>query len=31
MTKSAVRTMGNQMGRAILRGVLGSLLGGGKK
>ncbi|MDR2129442.1 MAG: DUF853 domain-containing protein, partial [Burkholderiaceae bacterium] len=29
MTKSAVRTMGNQMGRAILRGVLGSLLGGG--
>jgi hypothetical protein len=28
MAKSTVRTIGNQVGRAILRGVLGSLLGG---
>jgi hypothetical protein len=28
MAKSAVRTVGNQVGREILRGVLGSLFGG---
>jgi hypothetical protein len=28
MTKSAARTMGSQAGRAFMRGVLGSLLGG---
>jgi hypothetical protein len=29
MVKSAVRTIGTQVGREILRGVMGSLLGGG--
>jgi hypothetical protein len=29
--KSAVRTIGTQVGREILRGVLGSILGGGKR
>jgi hypothetical protein len=28
MAKSAVRSMGSQAGRALMRGVLGSLLGG---
>jgi hypothetical protein len=28
MAKSAVRTMGSTVGREIVRGVLGSLLGG---
>ncbi|AVP57702.1 helicase HerA-like domain-containing protein [Pulveribacter suum] len=31
MAKSAIRTMGTGLGREILRGVLGGLLGGGKK
>ena len=31
MAKSAVRTMGTTVGREIIRGVLGSLLGGGKR
>ena len=30
-TKSAVRTMGSELGRQIIRGVLGSILGGGKR
>lgn len=30
MAKSAARTVGNQLGRAILRGVMGSILGGKK-
>ena len=29
--KSAARTMGSQVGREIIRGVLGSILGGGRK
>jgi uncharacterized protein len=29
--KSAVRTVGSAVGREIVRGVLGSLLGGGKR
>jgi hypothetical protein len=28
MAKSAARTMGSQAGRALMRGLLGSLLGG---
>ena len=31
MAKSAMRTMGTGLGREILRGVLGGLMGGGKK
>ena len=31
MAKSAVRTVGSAVGREIIRGVLGSLLGGSKK
>jgi DNA helicase HerA-like ATPase len=31
MAKSAVRTIGSQAGRALLRGVLGSLLGGSRR
>ncbi|WP_312759296.1 helicase HerA-like domain-containing protein [Pulveribacter sp.] len=31
MAKSAIRTVGTGLGREILRGVLGGLLGGGKK
>ncbi|CAG9171575.1 helicase HerA-like C-terminal domain-containing protein [Cupriavidus pinatubonensis] len=31
MAKSAARTVGSQVGRELIRGVLGSLLGGGKK
>jgi len=31
MAKSAARTIGSSVGRQIVRGVLGSLLGGGKK
>ncbi len=31
MAKSAVRTMGSTVGREIIRGVLGSLFGGGKR
>jgi hypothetical protein len=31
MAKSAVRTVGSAVGREIIRGVLGSLLGGAKK
>ncbi len=31
MAKSAIRTMGTGLGREILRGVLGGLLGGGKR
>jgi hypothetical protein len=31
MTKSAARSIGSQVGRAIVRGVLGSLLGGKKR
>ncbi|MFZ5592940.1 MAG: helicase HerA-like domain-containing protein [Pseudomonadota bacterium] len=31
MAKSAARAVGSQLGRQILRGVLGSLLGGGKR
>lgn len=31
MAKSAARTVGSQLGREIIRGVLGSLLGGGRK
>jgi hypothetical protein len=31
MAKSAVRTVGTQIGREILRGVMGSLLGGGRR
>ena len=29
--KSAVRTIGSQVGREIVRGVLGSILGGGRR
>jgi hypothetical protein len=29
--KSAVRTVGSAVGREIVRGVLGSLLGGGRR
>jgi hypothetical protein len=29
MVKSAARTMGSTVGRQIIRGVLGSLMGGG--
>jgi uncharacterized protein len=29
--KSAVRTMGSQVGRQLVRGVLGSLLGGSRR
>ncbi len=29
--KSAVRTAGNQIGRSLIRGILGSLLGGGRR
>ena len=29
--KSAARTMGSQVGREIIRGVLGSILGGGSR
>jgi hypothetical protein len=31
MARSAVRTMGTTVGREIIRGVLGSLLGGGSR
>ena len=31
MAKSAVRTMGSSVGREIIRGVLGSIFGGGKR
>ena len=31
MARSAVRTMGTGLGRELLRGVLGSLLGGGSR
>jgi hypothetical protein len=31
VVKSAVRTVGSSIGREIVRGVLGSLLGGGSK
>jgi hypothetical protein len=31
MSKSAARTIGNSVGRQIVRGVLGSLLGGSSK
>ena len=31
LAKSAVRTMGSQVGREIIRGVLGSIFGGGKR
>jgi hypothetical protein len=31
MAKSAVRTMGSTVGREIVRGVLGSLLGGRRR
>ncbi len=31
LAKSAVRTVGSQIGREIIRGVLGSILGGGKR
>jgi DNA helicase HerA-like ATPase len=31
MTKSAVRSIGSELGRQVLRGVLGSILGGGKR
>jgi hypothetical protein len=31
MAKSAARTVGSQVGRELIRGVLGSLLGGGKR
>jgi DNA helicase HerA-like ATPase len=31
MAKSTMRTMGNSLGRQILRGVLGSIMGGGKR
>jgi hypothetical protein len=31
MAKSAARTMGSTAGRAIVRGVLGTLLGGSKR
>ena len=31
MAKSAVRTVGSQLGREVVRGVLGSILGGGKR
>jgi DNA helicase HerA-like ATPase len=31
MAKSAVRTMGSSIGREIIRGVMGSLLGGGRR
>jgi hypothetical protein len=31
MAKSAVRTMGSTIGREIIRGVLGSFLGGGRR
>jgi hypothetical protein len=29
MTKSAVRTIGSSVGREIIRGVMGSIFGGG--
>lgn len=31
MAKSTMRTMGNSLGKQILRGVLGSIMGGGKR
>src|SRR4051812_14823441 len=31
LTKSAARSIGSELGRQLLRGVLGSILGGGKK
>jgi hypothetical protein len=31
MAKSAVRTIGSSIGREIVRGVLGSLFGGGRR
>jgi hypothetical protein len=31
MAKSAVRAIGSQLGRQIVRGVLGSVLGGSKR
>ncbi len=31
MAKSAARTVGSQVGRELIRGVLGSLSAGGKK
>jgi hypothetical protein len=31
MVKSAVRTIGSQVGREIVRGVLGSILGGRRR
>lgn len=31
LAKSAVRTMGSQVGREIIRGMLGSILGGGRR
>jgi uncharacterized protein len=31
MAKSAVRTMGSSIGREIIRGVMGSLLGGRRR
>jgi hypothetical protein len=31
MAKSAARAVGSQAGRALLRGVLGSLFGGGRR
>jgi hypothetical protein len=30
-TKSAARAIGSELGRQILRGVLGSILGGGRR
>jgi hypothetical protein len=31
MAKSAVRTIGSTVGRELVRGVLGSILGGGRR
>jgi hypothetical protein len=31
MTKSAARAIGSELGRQVLRGVLGSILGGKKR
>jgi len=31
MAKSAARAVGSQLGREIMRGVMGSLFGGGRK
>jgi hypothetical protein len=31
MTKSAARSVGSELGRQVLRGLLGSILGGGRR